>query len=107
MNAHFLSTLQWYTMLTGSNWISQLSQGSSTPGKKQYFCDGKTMFWPVYWVNHEYALSEPTVVEYYSADWLHLNTFSSMQYAPPQPQGFSIPGKQHCRERQSFYWIKP
>jgi len=33
MNAHFLSTLQWYTMLTGSNWISQLSQGSSTPGK--------------------------------------------------------------------------
>jgi len=47
----------------------------------------------LYSVNYQYSLSEPTVVAYYSADWLHLTTFSSMQHAPPQPQGSLTPGK--------------
>ena len=41
---------------------------------------------------HEYTLSEHTVVAHI-ANWLHRDTFSPMQYAPPLLQSYNTPGK--------------
>jgi len=50
------------------------------------------MFWPIMLGQTLNTLSEPTGVAY-NANWLYLDTFPSMQYAPPLPQGSSTPGK--------------
>jgi len=99
MNTHFLSTLQWHTVLTGCTWIVSTNATCSTSAtrilntwRNSIATKASQCYGQLCWVKLLNTLSEPTGVAY-NANWLYLDTFPSTQYAPPLPQGSSIPGK--------------
>ena len=91
MNTHFLTPLQWLTVLTDSIWIPfhprillyQRPQGSWTHGTSLSLCRKVNVLAIHTRSHHEYALSKPTAMPN-SADWLHLDTFTPMGDALPR-----------------------
>ena len=89
MNTHVMNTLQCYTVLNGSIWILFLPcnmlyhrpQGSSTPGKAVLWSQVNVL--ETYnAADRQYTLSEHTAAAY-GADWLYLDTLSTMEDAVP------------------------
>ena len=109
MNTHFLSTLQGHTMRTGSTWIPfhlcnmLLHCHFLLHTWKKVLSWRKSLFWPL--ILHQ-TLNTHFVSHWsdYSADWLHLNTLSPMEYALPQTTRLPDTWKNFHDECQQTFW---
>ena len=122
MNTHFLSLLQWLTVLTGSTWapvhprktLYKVPQGFSIPGK-QFLMNSSQHSGHLYWIRSWIETLAQCIVAH-STVWLHLDTFTPMEdgrsTALPQTTRLLDTWKDCSAMKASQYsghlcWIKP